>query len=187
MTMDIGANINIKQLTEKLIHRKDFIFYVIVLFVALLIARSVNGHLTQRITELQTQIERQKKVNESVATLLKLQGRFNEYQKNMPEDINAFTALDKINEVASKTGTRLISVTPAEARDRAVYLEYPFSIRLEADYAVLADFVKRLEDMKMFRILDLDIVGSASQGETAKDQMQRLSVNMSILGISLKK
>jgi len=179
--INLSTNIN-RQLLEKFIQRKDVIFTLVVLVVAFLIGRSVSKNIYQKVVLSQGQIESQKKVNESVAELVVLRGKFDEYKKNLPEDINAFTALDRINNLARRVGIRLISVTPLEARDKMVYWEFPLNIRLEANYQDLASFVKTLEELRGFKILSLDI----ASGEIRQTQVL-LSVNLSMLAVSLKK
>ena len=184
--MDLNSSINIRQLTEEIIGRKDIVINIIVVIIALLISRGINTNLGNKVNHLQQQIVEQKKVNTEGITLHKLEAEFNNYKKGMPEDINPFNAVEKINKVASETNVRLISVQPTEARDKTIYLEYPISIKLETGYFEMADFINKLEDLKIFLVVNMDIntlVGPEEQNKTA----QKLAVNMSLLAVSLKK
>lgn len=185
--LDLGSNINIKQYLDRLMNRKDAVLNIAVVIIALLIGRAVNGNLYQKVTSLQHQIETQKKVNVSVDQLQQLKVKFDDYKTSMPEDINPFTVVEKINKLASETGIRLISVVPAEAKDKAVYLEYPLTIKLENNYFELANFIKKIEDLKIFKIINLDIVSQSASEEINKTTGQKLSVNMALLSTSLKK
>lgn len=182
--IDFSANVN-KEFLSNLIKRKDVIFNIILAIVALLIVRVVNSSLNQRVVSMQNLIDKQKKINVSVTSLLQLQNKFNDYKKNMPSNINAFTALDKINEIISGSGIRLNSIVPAEQRDKIAYVEYPITIRLEATYSELAVLLKRLEDLKVFKVLNLDISPIATK--EGMEGPSRLSVNISLLAISLEK
>ncbi|MDP3142495.1 MAG: type 4a pilus biogenesis protein PilO [Candidatus Omnitrophota bacterium] len=182
--IDFSVNVN-KEFLNNFMKRKDVIFNIILAIVALLIVRVVNGSLNQRAVSTLSLIDKQKKINVSVTSLLQLQNKFNDYKNNLPGNINAFTVLDKINEVISGSGMRLNSIVPAEQRDKIAYVEYPITIRLEATYSDLAILLKKLEDLKVFKVLNLDIAPIATK-EGIEGQ-SRLSVNISLLVISLEK
>lgn len=183
----LNAKVDLKQSWERLIGSKDIVLTLSAVIIALLIARAVNTNLGRKISYLQSQIEEQKKVNASGVVLHKLQTEFNNYKKSVPEDINPFNAVEKINKVASETKIRLISVMPAEAKDRTVYLEYPINIKLETSYFEMATFLKKLEDLKIFRIVSLEISTLRGLEEFNENEAQRLVANVALQAISLKK
>jgi Tfp pilus assembly protein PilO len=159
----------------------------VVVVIALFIAKAINGNLGGKVSLLQRRIAEQKKVNTSGVTLHKLQVEFDGYKKSVPEDINPFSAVERINKVASETSVKLISVVPAEARDKTIYLEYPISIKLETNYFEMASFLKKLEDLKIFRVVSMDIAPLSGSEEYRRTTVQKLIVNMSLLAVALKK
>jgi len=184
--LKLNAKINLKQSLEQLIGSKDLVLNISAVIIALLIARAVNTNLGKKISYLQSQIEEQKTVNASGAVLHKLQTEFNNYKQSVPEDINPFNAVEKINKVASETKIWLISVMPAEAKDKTVYLEYPINIKLETNYFEMANFLKKLEDLRIFRIVSLEISTLRGLEEFNENEVQKLVVNVALQAISLK-
>lgn len=184
--MDFTAKINLKQL-EGLLRRKDIIINIAAVILILIVIRWVGGNFQNRISSLQKEIAKAKKINFQAEELRKLQDKFAEFQKGLPKDFTAYTALEKINKVAADVDIRIISFTPAEAKDRLVVIEYPMNIKLETDYFGLVDFVKKIEDLKIFRILSVDIVSQAgSEGGQEKKGNQKLVTSISLVAISLK-
>lgn len=179
-------NINLKQL-EGLLRRKDTIIDIVAVILIFIVVRWTNGNFQSRISFLQKETAKAKKINLQAGELKKLQGEFAEFQKGLPKDFTAYTALEKINRAAADADIRIISFTPAEAKDRLVVIEYPMNIKLETDYFGLVDFVKKVEDLKIFRILSVDVISQVvSESGQVKKGSQKLVISISLLALSLK-
>ena len=185
--INLTSNINLKQLLEELRSRKDAAFNVIAIVVALVVSVVINKNIGQRIEDLNKQIAAQKKISSSAKTLNDLQNQFDKIKEGIPEEVNAYTALEEINNIAAEIAeVRLVSVAPAEAKDKSVYTEYPFSIKLDTRYAGLADFINRLESLKIFKVKTLDASLLSSRGQIEEEE-PRLQVNIALTAIALKK
>ncbi|MFZ5801166.1 MAG: type 4a pilus biogenesis protein PilO [Candidatus Omnitrophota bacterium] len=183
---DFTANINFKQL-EGFLRRKDTLVNIVAVILILIVTRWTNVNFRSRISFLQREIVKAKKINLQSEELKKLQKELAEFQKGLPKDFTAYTALEKINKAAADADIRIISFTPAEAKDKPVVIEYPMSIKLETDYFSLVDFVKKIEELKIFRIMSIEVISKG--GVDAAQEMkgkQRLAVGISLLAMTIK-
>ena len=186
--LNLTSKIDIKQLIFELRSRKDITFTIIVLIASLFFSGTINKNLSAKAALLRQEIEKQKKINSSSVVLKELQDKFTDYQKSMPEEINAYTALEKINKIAAENDVRLVSVAPGETKDKSVYVEHPLNIKLEGYYPQLAGFVTKIEGFKFFKILDLDLSPQVGYGQAAEyTSRPKLLANISLLAISLKR
>jgi Tfp pilus assembly protein PilO len=185
--INLTYNIDPMKLLEELRNRKDIAIAVMAIVAALFISAAVNKNLGQKAAALNRKIADQRKVNASAKKLDGLEAEFEKIKEGMPDEINPYTALQEINKIAADSGdVRLVSVAPAEARDKSIYVEYPFTIKLETQYAALADFVKKLEALKMFTVKSLEASPQAWRGQAAEEE-PKLQVTLYLTAIALKK
>lgn len=187
LNISLIPKLNIRELSGKVLKRPEVAFNIILAFVTLLIVVSINNGFSRKAAFLRNRLENQKAINVSIQKFRELAERFNNYRKDFPDEVNVFTAINKINEVAERTGCQVVSITPTETKERPGYVTHFFNIKLETNYPILANFVKKLEAQKVFRILDLDISSLSTVDEVNGRQLQRLSVDMTLSAIALKK
>lgn len=143
---------------NSLLKRKDVVVSVIVLAVALIVAKSLYQSQLKQKTLLQQQRDAELKKNELFKQMSGIKRRVESYEQALVKNPDA--VMNHISDVARDSNVKIASLKPVLGQGGEFYVPNTFSLNVEADnYHTLGMFVSKLErNPELYIIEEIEIV-----------------------------
>ncbi|MDP2938956.1 MAG: type 4a pilus biogenesis protein PilO [Candidatus Omnitrophota bacterium] len=171
---------------SKLLQKKDLLINLLILVLALFIARGIYKAQTAQIASLKMQLNEQQQVNRLSSELETLEQELKHLQIGISTGmISTVNVMDKITELTKKRNISISSINPRSQADKGFYWQHSFEIVLEANYNQTGGFLSDIENSKDLFKVDALRVSTGTRGLNKDAKQQRVEITIS--AISWKK
>lgn len=175
---------------QNLIKKKNLLVSIAIIALGCFAAYNLYKMQSAKLKEIKNQIavEEQRMglgrelsgLNEQVSSLKQ------PYLKNGPG-----LTIEKFNELASLTGTKILSIIPEPERSQGLYSSTLFNLKLQADYKAVSAFLDKLEAQPgMIKVeeFSLKLIPAGKKGPASEEQVNPnlLDINIKVNAIFLK-
>lgn len=174
---------------QKIIRKKTLLISLAIIALGCLIAYNLYKMQSAKLKEIKNQIA----VEEQRMGLGRELSGLNEQVSNLrrPYLKGGGLTIEKFNELASLTGTKIVSIIPEPERSSGLYSSALFNLKLQADYPAISAFLDKLEaqpGMVKVEEFSLKLLPRDKKGPLsgAENKANLLKINLKVNAIFLK-
>lgn len=175
---------------QKIIRKKTLLISLAIIALGCLIAYNLYKMQSAKLKEIKNQIA----VEEQRMGLGRELNSLNEQVSNLRRPYlkgGGGLTIEKFNELASLTGTKIVSIIPEPERSSGLYSSALFNLKLQADYPAISAFLDKLEaqpGMVKVEEFSLKLLPRDKKGHLsgAENKANLLEINLKVNAIFLK-
>jgi hypothetical protein len=174
----------LKVMNSLSINKKNIINFIIIV-IALPIAINIYKSQVKSIELLKNKKDIELKKNEVLQNISISEKTVNSY-KDILNRKDISLVLNRISDIAKKSGVKIIWLKPVAPQDYSIYIKYSFDLAVDVDnYHTLGKFISALEsNPDVYFVERLTIKSTEGPGELA--QAEKLTINLTLSTILLR-
>ncbi len=162
----------------------------LIVFVSLLMARSIYQKQTAEIKNIQKDIAEEQQKGAVLTRIAVAEGIIKRYSQYLPSTEDNRWLLEQLGDIADQTGVSLLSISPRLPKGADKYVSLSVDAEIRCDYNQLGNFISKLESSPQLIRLDslqLTVVRDSGDNVNIAAQMKPLArVKLTVSTLYLK-
>ena len=162
----------------------------LIVFVSLLIARSIYQKQTAEIKNIQKGMAEEQQKGAILTRIAATESIIKKYSQYLPSTEDNRWLLEQLGDIADQTGVSLLSISPRLPKEGDKYVSLSVDAEIRCDYNQLGNFISKLESSPQLIRLDslqLTVVRDSGDNVNIAAQMKPLArVKLTVSTLYLK-
>ena len=162
----------------------------LIVFVSLLMARSIYQKQTAEIKNIQKNISEEQQKSAILTRIVVAEGIIKRYCQYLPSTKDNRWLLGQLSDIADQTEVSLLSISPRLPKEANKYVSLSVDVEIRCDYNQLGNFISKLESSPQLIRLDsvqLTVVRDSGDNVNIAAQMKPLArVKLTVSTLYLK-
>lgn len=174
------------EIGDIIVQHKSRIINIIILLVALLIAKNIYKSQTRIIDSLRQKKELEIKKNTVLDDISRMERKI-DFLKTQFTKKEVSSVIDTVGNIAKEAKIKIVSVRPQPERDYPVYLKYPIDLVIQVkDYHSLGRFMGTIESIPDIYIMVERINIIPIPGASKTQEGEKITVELTLSTIFFK-